>query len=132
MCRLARDFIKAYHAQRFSEVLAVKLNVLTADLVRIVKGGFSKNGRELQSLLGSKEPHTQWGRVQTKRLGLIEGVDYKIILKNELKKVSKNNPKAFYFTEAAAHKIAGHPNVKTEVVAMVKDNFAMHVMTMGN
>jgi hypothetical protein len=34
-----RDFMKADHAQRFTEVLAAKLNVLPTDLVRIVNGG---------------------------------------------------------------------------------------------
>jgi phage anti-repressor protein len=94
-------------------------------------GKFTKNGRELQELLGSTKKHTEWAKSQANRLGLKEGVDFKIILPFEGKKVSKINSKTFYFTEAAAHRIAGRNEVKTEAAAMVKDNFAMQAITMG-
>jgi hypothetical protein len=58
-------------------------------------------------------------------------VDFKIILTHVGEHVSKVNPITYYFTEAAAHLVAGRTEVKTEAAAMVKDNFAMQTITIG-
>lgn len=96
-----------------------------------VISNFTKKGRELQELLGSTKNHTSWVKQQVKNLGLVEGSDF---TPQRVKNAgAKGRPKLVYhFTEAAAHKIADRTEVKTEVTAMVKDNFTTKAMTAGN
>ncbi len=97
------------------------MKALTQQIDNQYEASFSKDGRDLQKLLSSTKLHTNWAKAQVKRLGLIDGKDYKVILAFEGKKVSKINPKTFFFTEAAAHRIANHSEVRSDTAMMVKD-----------
>lgn len=93
-----------------------------------VNGEFTKNGRDLQKLLGSRKDYARWAKAQIKKLTLRGDFGYQSVTERS----HTYKPKiTHYFTEAAAQRIAVHTGVRTEAAAMVKDNFAMQSMTMG-
>ena len=95
-----------------------------------VNGKFTKSGRELQGLLGSTSNHTKWVGEQINKLHLVDGLDF---FPTKEKSTGGRPKTTYYFTEAAAHRIAGRNEVNTESAAMVKDNFTMSKLAMqGN
>jgi phage anti-repressor protein len=98
----------------------------------MIKDSFTKNGRELQELLGSTKDHVSWAKDQIQRLNLVNDLDF-TPSKGKTESVGGRPKTIYYFTEAAAHKIAGHTEVRTEAAVMVKDNAAMSMMVVqGN
>lgn len=95
------------------------------------KDPFSRNGRELQDLIGSTKDHTSWAKDQVDALTLKGELDYQVVTYSD---TSNPNPKkTYWFTEEAAYKIAaraGHNLKNPEKAEMVKDNFALKAMTL--
>lgn len=80
---------------------------------------FNKDGRELQSLLGSTQKHVDWAKYQIEKFGFIEGIDFILSVG---KSKGGRPPRIYLLTEAAAHRIANHSEVRSETAMMVKDN----------
>lgn len=91
---------------------------------------FTKNGRELQELLGSTKDHTSWSKVQISYLTLLGEIDYQVVTEQGLNPHAPKN--TYWFTEAAAYRIAATigKTSQPEKAQMVKENMAMKSMTL--